>query len=382
MGDAGSSGRRLRDRDHLDEPPRSVLIVMLSAIGDAVLVLPVASALRRTFPELHLSWAIQPGPLSLVRGHPSIHEFIPVDRGDRRGPGRSILKGAKGIADAARQLRTLAARRPGGRFDLVLDLQVYLKAGLVTALTPASVKLGFDRGRSRDLNHLFTTHRIPPRSGGYAHIQDQYFEFLHFIGVDPEPVDYGLALSESEVECQRRFLSDLGRPVCAMVASSSDTRKNWTSEGFAAVAAAVRNDLGLQPILVGGKSPLEEEMARAILDKAEGQVVDARGGGLRRLLWLLDGARVAISPDTGPLHMARAMRTPVVGLFGYTNPKRSGPYRCFTELVVDGYARYPGEEYPVSMERRPHGMERITPHMVMEKVEQAISGSDPGRPEA
>ena len=88
-----------------------------------------------------------------------------------------------------------------------------------------------------------------------------------------------------------------------------------------------------------------------------------------------------ISPDTGPLHMARAMETPVVSLFGFTNPKRSGPYRRFSELVVDGYARYSGEVYPVSMERRPGGMGRITPAMVMEKVEHALLTSETEGPD-
>jgi len=104
--------------------------------------------------------------------------------------------------------------------------------------------------------------------------------------------------------------------------------------------------------------------------------VDARGGGLRRLLWLLDGSALVVSPDTGPLHMARAMEVPVVGLFGFTNPKRSGPYRRFTELIVDGYARFPGEDYRVSMDRRPGGMGRITTGMVMEKVELALRSGE------
>ncbi len=373
MADAGWSGSRLKDRGGCPGgPPRSILIVMVSAIGDTVQVLPVASALRRALPHLHLSWVLQTGPLSLVQNHPAVDEFIPFHRGDKDRPGRSILKGWKGIRSVVRRLHEVADRQPEGRFDLLLDLQVYLKAGLITAFTPARMKLGFDRGRSRDLNWLFTTHRIPSHPNRFAHIQDQYFEFLDFIGVDPEPVEFGLELSEAEREEQQIFLSHIERPLCAMVVASSDRRKDWTPEGYARVAAEIREGFGLQPILVGGHSIGEEEMARAILHRTGSSVVDARGGGLRRLLWLLDGADVVISPDTGALHMARAMETPVVGLFGFTNPKRSGPYRRFSELVVDGYARYPGEVYSVSMERRPGGMERITPAMVMEKVEQAL----------
>ncbi len=349
---------------------------MLSAVGDAIQVLPVVSALRRALPEVHISWVLQPGPLSLVHDHPAVDEFIPFHRGERDSLTRSVLQGVRGIVSATRRLREVASRQPGGRFDLLLDLQVYLKAGLLTALAPARVKVGFDKGRARDFNRLFTTHRIPPNPHGVAHIQDQYFEFLGYIGVNPEPVDFGLVLSADERKRQEDYLSSVGRPVCAMVVASSDRRKNWTAEGYVQVAARVRSDFGLQPVLVGGHSPLEEEMAAAILARLGSTVMDARGGGLRRLLWLLDGADLVISPDTGPLHMARAMNVPVVGLFGFTNPKRSGPYRRYSELIVDGYSRFPGEDYPVSVVRRPGGMRGITPAMVMEKVGLALLGSE------
>ena len=122
------------------------------------------------------------------------------------------------------------------------------------------------------------------------------------------------------------------------------------------VASRLQSDFGVQPLLVGGTSPEESRMAAAILSRAGGNVVDARGGGLRRLLWILDGADLVVTPDSGPLHMAQAVGTPVVSLFGFTNPKRSGPYKRFTDLVVDGYARFEGEAYPLDMERRRGGM--------------------------
>jgi heptosyltransferase I len=115
-------------------------------------------------------------------------------------------------------------------------------------------------------------------------------------------------------------------------------------------------------------------MARFLLASGGGEILDARGGGIRRLLWLLDGSRLVISPDTGPLHLANAMGVPVVGLFGFTNPKRSGPYRSSTDLIVDGYARFPGEVYPLNMERREEGMGRISAKMVRKKVAQALTG--------
>ena len=355
------------------ERPRTILVVMMSAVGDAVQVLPVVSALRRTFPEAHVTWVLQPGPYSLVRGHRAVDDLVLFRRARGRGKWVEAARGAvAALSETVGRLREVADERSGGRFDLLLALQVYFKAGLITALTPSRIKLGFDRKRARDLNWLFTTHRIPPHPDGAAHIQDQYFEFLRHIGVSPEPLEYGLETSAREKESRRHFFESLDRQSCAVVLATSDTRKDWTPQGYAQVLEGLREDFGLQPVLVGGLSPMESRMAADIQARVRERVVDARRNDLRRLLWLLEGSTLVISPDTGPLHMARALEVPVVGLYGFTNPKRSGPYRLFQELVADGYARFPGEGYGVSTERRPGGMARITPAMVLEKVDLAL----------
>jgi heptosyltransferase I len=103
------------------------------------------------------------------------------------------------------------------------------------------------------------------------------------------------------------------------------------------------------------------------VEKAGVPVVSALGSGLRNLVGILDGCAVAISPDTGPLHMCVALNRPVISLMGYTNPKRVGPYRRFLDLMIDAYGD-PGEDYPVSMEYRPLRMWRITPEQVAEKL--------------
>ena len=110
--------------------------------------------------------------------------------------------------------------------------------------------------------------------------------------------------------------------------------------------------MGCSRVLVGGSSQLERQMADEILSLTKAHPVDALGDDLRRLVVLLDGSVLTVSPDTGPLHISRALDTPVVGIYGYTNPKRTGPYRRYYDLVVDGYAEFPGEEYPISAARR------------------------------
>lgn len=346
-------------------PPREICIVMLSAIGDAVHVLPVANALKRAWPETRITWVIQPVPLLLVRDHPAIDDFVVFRR--RRG-----LDAWQGFADYARSVQDRS-------FDLLLGLQVYFKAGLLTALTPARVKLGFDRVRARDMQWVFTDARIPPR--GQRHVQDQYFEFLEHLGVDPEPVEWGIELTGAEREAQRAFFEELDRPACAVVVGTSKPEKNWTAEGYARVLEALEADHGLRPVLVGGPSAVERALADEILERTSARVVDTLGDDLRRLVWIVEGSALTVSPDTGPLHISRAVDTPVVGLFGYTNPKRSGPYRKYQDLVVDGYALHPGEDYPVEHAYR-DGMKRVTVEMVLEKVALAMERYvRPGGPE-
>ena len=336
--------------------PQSIAILMLSAMGDAVHVLPVANALRRAYPHARITWIIQPVPHKLVEGHPAIDEFIVFRR--RRG------------ASAWRSYTELRAALDGRRFDLLLALQVYFKAGLIAAMTPAERKLGFDRVRARDLNWLFTTEKIQPRPA--QHVQDQYFEFLHHLGVDPEPVEWRLELTDEEKEKQRDHFARLDTPACALVLATSNPAKNWPAERYARLAAALRGDFGLRPLLVGGPSAAERATAEVVLNNRGASAIDALGDDVRKLLYLLDGSKLVISPDTGPLHIARAREVPVVGLYGYTNPKRYGPYRKYEELIVDGYALFPGEDYPLSPEHRAGGMERITVDMVLEKVQLAL----------
>jgi heptosyltransferase I len=337
-------------------PLRSVCIVMLSAIGDVVHVLPVANALRRAWPDVRISWIIQPTPKTLVEGHPSVDELIVYKR-RRRG-----LRSWTNFADLAHHVR-------GQDFDLALALQVYFKAGVIVGMLPAKRKLGFDHARTRDGNWIFTNERIPPHSP--QHVQEQYFEFLRYLGINPEPVEWGIPITDAEREDQASFFSKLDKPACSVVVGTTKPKKNWTAEGYARVLEEIESTHGMQPVLVGGPSQFERQMADEIISLTKAHPVDALGDDLRRLVYLLDGSVLTVSPDTGPLHISRALDTPVVGIYGHTNPKRTGPYRCYYDLVVDGYAEFPGEEYPISTDRR-DGMKRVTVDMVLEKVALAV----------
>ncbi|HEY8311657.1 MAG TPA: glycosyltransferase family 9 protein [Gemmatimonadaceae bacterium] len=323
--------------------------MLMSAAGDVVHALPLVSAIKRYRPACTISWVLQPMPATMVRGHPCVDEIIEFDRS----------LGARAFTNVRSKLRTR-------EFDLLIDLQVYFKAGVVTALADAAVKLGFDRARARDLNWLFTNRRIPPRP--IRHVQDQYLEFLDYLDIPYAPLEWNIGPWAAERAWQSDWKSTFERPVAAVVVATSKPEKDWLPERWAAVCDSLYSDFGLQPVLVGGRSPRELDAERIIRSRASCPIRSELGSGLRKLISILDASALVLAPDTGPLHMSVAMNRPVISLLGYTNPKRTGPYRRFHDLIIDAYANK-GEEYVATMENRPGRMPRITVDDVLNRAE-------------
>ncbi len=334
-------------------PMNRVCIVMMSAVGDSVHVLPVITALKRHDPAMQLSWILQPGPAALMRGHPDVDEIIPFHYGT----------GWKGYAELRRALRA----RP---FDLVLDLQVSLKAGIITTFTQAPVKLGFDRARARDANWLFTTHGIPPHA--HQHVQDQYFEFLAHLGVPQAPVTWNIGPRDDERPAQQELTGRFGRPLASVVVGTSDADRDWMPGRWAEVCDALWTDFGLQPVLVGGPSRREQETATKIqhLAKASRPFNALAHGGLRGLVGILDASALVLSLDTAPLHIAVAVGKPVIALMAQADPKRSGPYGQGMDLVVNAFADPDDPPEEVIWVRRRGRMSRISVADVLERVQR------------
>lgn len=317
-----------------------ICIVMMSAVGDAVHVLPLINAIKRARPSSHITWVLQSGPASLVRNHPNVDEVVVFDR----------TKGVGGFLDVARELRLR-------EFDLLIDLQVYFKAGIITAMSGAKRRLGFDRARARDANWLFTNERIP--SHPMQHVQDQYFEFLEKLGLDPRPVEWNLGPWPDEITWQQEFVAKFDRPIASLVVATSKPEKDWLPERWAEITDILSERYGLQTVLVGGNSDREKAAAQTILSLSRSKPVSALGSGLRKLVSLLDASELVLSPDTGPLHMTVALGTPVISLIGYTDPRRTGPYGRFHDLIIDAF--HEGQANgPVTMQTKSDRMSRIT----------------------
>jgi heptosyltransferase I len=328
-------------------PLDSVLIVMLTAIGDAVHVLPVVRALKRHHPQCRITWVLQPGPAKLIAGHPDVDEIVVFERS----------RGWRGFLEVA---RTLRARR----FDVLLDLQLSFKAGLITRLSGAPVRVGYDRGRARDLNTLFTNRRIPARP--LQHVQDEFLEFVQALGVAPEPIEWNLGPWPHERPWQRRFFAQLERPAATLVIATSNPLKDWLPPRWAALADVLYDDFGLQPVVTGGGSARERAIAGSIAATARNAPVAALGISLRELVALIDGSAVVISLDTGPMHIAVALERPVIALMGYKDPRRVGPYRRYHDLIVDAWTDE--ADAPITRENRQGRMARITVADVTAKV--------------
>lgn len=335
-------------------PSRRVCIVLLTGLGDVIHGLPFVNALKDDDPSRHITWIVEPMPSEALRHHPSVDEIVVYRK----------KKGLRGLMELRRDLA-------GRRFDLTINLNVYVKSAWPTLLSRAPHRLGFRRDRAAEGTWLAANHHIAPTPR--RHTQDLFFLFLDHLGVPrPDPPEWRITFSDDEKRAQREFFRPLrDRPVVAIVPASANRKKDWFADRYAQVVDALERDFGYRTMLVGGPGEREQAIAREIVDRAQHEPIWALGDGVRRLMWLVGGADLVIGPDTGPLHIARGLGVPVIGLFGHTNPWRVGPYRAWEELWIDRYTDPGTPPDPSSFTPRLDRMEQITVPDVLERVQRA-----------
>ena len=302
----------------LAEPPRSVCILRLSAIGDTCHVVPIVRTLQQAWPATQLTWIVgrtEARLMSLIEGV----EFITVNKG-------------AGLA----AWRALRAQLRGRHFDVLLHMQLALRASLAALAVPATIKLGFDRARARELQWLFTNRRIAANTR--EHVLDSFFGFPAALGIRERLLRWDVPLPAAARAYAERLIPD-ARPTLVISPCSSHARRNWSDERYAALARHAVNRHAMRVILAGGPGAAERRAGEAIARSAGVAVANQVGQDtLPELLALLARATVLLSPDSGPLHMATMVGTPVIGLYAATNPARSGPYLS-GRWCVDAYPR-------------------------------------------
>lgn len=297
-------------------PPQSLCILRLSALGDASHVVPLVRTVQRHWPDTAITWIVGKFEAKLVGDIDGV-EFIVYDK---RG-GFAALKALR---------RTLAGRR----FDALLLMQLALRANIVSTAVRADARVGYDRARSKEGHGLFVNRRIPARVG--QHVLDVLGSFLEPLGLAADAARWDLPIPDEADDFAREVLPGDQRTLVISPCASHALR-NWRPERYAAVADHAVNRHGLRVVLCGGPSPAERAMGDAILARCRVPVLDLIGKDtIKRALALLRRADLVISPDSGPVHMANAVGTPVLGLYAATDPARSGPYSD-RQWCVDRY---------------------------------------------
>lgn len=345
----------------LSDSCERICIVLLTGLGDVVMGLPVANALKRDDPRRRITWVAEPMPAGVLRHHPAIDEVVVFEK----------RRGWRGVLDLWRAL----SRR---RFDVTLNLNIYFKSVFPMVFSRAPHRVTVDRGRARDGVWLFGNHQLAPRPRG--HTLDLFLEFLEWFGLRDYRVEWRLTLSEEERRKQAEFFERLGgdRPVAVLVPSSSRPSKDWFADRYAEVVDALEFDFGFRTVLVGGPGERETRIAREIVERARARPVWAMGDDVRRVVWVIAGSQLVVAPDTGPVHIARALDVPVIGLYGHTNPWRVGPYRKFEDLWVDRYTDEGEPPDPSRTEPKSGRMELITVTDVLERIQRAVDRYIPG----
>ncbi len=296
--------------------PASLCILRTSAIGDVTHVVPLVRTLQAQWPDTRLTWIIGKLEYKLLGDLPGV-EFIVFDKAAGR--------------HGYREVRT---RLGGRRFDALLHMQVALRSNLLSLAVKAPLRIGYDRARSKDLHGLFVNCRIPARRGD--HVLDAMGSFLEPLGLRQTAVRWDIPIPDAAHEFAHRHLPDHA-PTLIVCPVSSHRLRNWQPDRYAAAIDHAALTLGWRVALCGGPSAFEREFGDAILAKARTRPLDLIGKDtLKQLLALLQRATLVLCPDSGPMHMANAVGTPVLGLHAASNPARSGPYSD-RQWCVDRY---------------------------------------------
>ena len=296
-----------------------ILLVKLSSLGDVLHTLPTLEALRQAFPGGHLTWLVEAAYAPLLVGHPALNEVWPVPR--VRLSQRVHLDE---LADLARLMYRLR-RRP---FDLVIDLQGLLKSAVWVALARSSRKVGYDG--TREGSYRVLTERLPPYDKE-AHAVWRYLNLAHYLGARPAPPRFRLGLTPQADIADLVGPTD-SRPLVVLHPGARWPTKLWPAAAWARLAAWLSREQGLRVVITG--SAADRQLAADIVAHLEEEALNLAGRtSLKELAGILQQARLAVTADTGPMHLAAALGTPVAALFGPTAPWRTGPFGSAHEIV-------------------------------------------------
>jgi heptosyltransferase-1 len=292
-----------------DAGRRAFLIVRLGALGDIVHGLPLAAAIRASWPDARVDWLVDVKHRAILDHVRGLTTIVPVDT--RR------MGGDTGVVPVVRRLRAT-------RYDVAVDAQGLLKSALLAYLAGAGRVVGLARGHLREPMAGWAYDATVEPTG--PHVVDNALALAQAAGAAVAPPRFALQPSASDVVARVRGALGLGegQPFAVINPGAAWPNKRWPPARFGAVARHLKARHGWPSIVAWG--PGEEDLARAVVAAADGAAALAPMTSLGELLAMVGAAGLVVSGDTGPLHLAAALGTPIVGIYGPTDPARNGPW--------------------------------------------------------
>jgi heptosyltransferase-1 len=339
---------------HPSSPPQ-ILLVKLSSFGDVLHALPTLEALRQAYPEAHITWLVEAAYAPLLSGHPALTDVWVAPR----------LRPAEFLYGSnPATLMTLLKQLRARPFDLVLDLQGLLKSAVWVALARSPRKVGYDR--TREFSYLALTERVTPFDPE-AHAVRRYLNLAHYLGAPLTPPRFRLGLDPA-VDLAALLPGKAGGPLAVLHPGARWASKLWPSYSWARLAQWL-NRRGFQVAITGSRA--DYELAAEILGQSQAPILNLAGRtSMAELAGVLGQASVAVTTDTGAMHLAAALGTKVTALFGPTAPWRTGPLGPGHQVVrldlpcSPCFKRYCPE---------PRCLTDLTPEMVAAACEKILS---------
>lgn len=301
----------------MTEDLKNILIIKPSSLGDIVLALPALSALRRSFPDARISWFVRPEFAPILQNRPHITEIIHFDR--------KLLGRAWFNPFAFGSLVSLIRRLRRSKFDAVFDLQGLFRTASLAWLTGCKKRFGM--ANARELAHIFYTHKVR-QNVDCAHLVDYYLKIIQTAGAMDLSVEFLLPDEPSAADSAKRLLTRCGIApdnFAIFVSGSAHTYKCWPIDRFAVLAEKISSRFHLPVVATGTAS--EKKVIDNLGTIASVPIANFAGlTSLSELLALMRVAKLVISNDTGPGHIAATLGTPLVMIFGRSNPARVAPY--------------------------------------------------------
>jgi heptosyltransferase-1 len=296
----------------------NILIVRLGALGDIVHAVPAAAALRHAFPEARIDWLVESKHRPIVDLVTSIDRVVPLER-----------PSVAGWIDVSRRMQEI-------QYDVAIDFQGLMKSAVLARASGAPRVIGFSiwHLREKAARPFYSEiHRDTPTERA-DHVVRQNLALLQNLGVDDMTIRFPFAEVHSNALAEIRTTLGDDRPFALINPGAAWPNKRWPPERFGEVAAFLREIRDLPSLVLWG--PGEEGLAGAVVERSDGAARVAPATRVADLLALSRAASLMVSGDTGPLHLAAAVGTPTVSLFGPTDPQRNGPWSA-DDVAVSRY---------------------------------------------